>query len=138
MASRDGLKKLGVPPLGKVLAYAGATGSDPKSFILKPEEAIGKALMMAGLKWNDIGHFEVNAAFAAGNVLLMKFHKIARDRMNKHGDAIAHGHAIGGTGGSLTIKSIDISLTDEVKYHVVSLCHAVDSSSAMLFENPNV
>jgi len=139
LASRDGLKKLGVSPLGKVLAYAEATGSDPKSFILKPKEAIGKALMMAGLKWKDVGHFEVNEAFAAGNVLLMKFHpEITRDKMNRHGGAVAHGHAIGGTGGSLVVKSVDISLTDSVKYYVVSLCHAVDSASAMLLENPNV
>lgn len=149
LASLDGLKRLkklgaDLQPLAKILAYAEATGSDPKSFILKPEEAIGKAMysafMSIGQKigWNDIGHFEVNAAFAAGNVLLMKLHKIARDRMNKHGDAIAHGHAIGGTGGSLAVKSVDISLADQIKYHVVSLCHAVDSASAMLFENPNV
>ena len=139
LASPDGLKKLGVPPLGKVLAYAEATGSDPKSFILKPEEAIGRALMMAGLKWKDVGHFEVNEAFAAGNVLLMKLHpEITRDKTNRRGGAVAHGHAIGGTGGSLAVKSVDISLMDLVKYYAVSLCHAVDSASAILFENPNV
>ena len=139
LANRNGLKKLGLPPLAKISAYAEATGSDPKSFILKPEEAIGKVLMMSGLKWKDVGHFEVNEAFAAGNVLLMKLHQeITREKMNRRGGAIAHGHAIGGTGGSLAVKSVDIALEDSVKYHVVSLCHAVDSASALLLENLNV
>ena len=59
-------------------------------------------------------------------------------RMCRRGGATAHGHAIGGTGGSLTVKSVDISLTDSIKYFAVSLCHAVDSASAMIFENPNI
>lgn len=138
LANREGLKKLGLPPLAKILAYTEATGPDPKSFILKPEEAIGKVLMMSELEWKDVGHFEVNEAFAAGNVLLMKMHEIARDKMCRRGGAIAHGHAIGGTGGSLAVKSVDISLEDSVKYHIVSLCHAVDSASALLLENLNV
>ena len=132
--------------MAKVLAYAEATGPDPKSFILKPEEAISNTISIVraelanpDFSWKDIGHIEINEAFDVGNILVMKFHpEITREKMNKRGGAIAHGHAIGASGVPLTVKSIDISLTDQIKYHVVSLCHAVDSASALFLENPNV
>lgn len=138
-ANRDGLRKLKIKPLARVLAYTETSYGEPKNFISKPEEAIGKALNVAGLKWKDLSHIEDNAAFAVGPVSLMEEHKeIDRNRMNRRGDAISHGHAIGGTGGALIVKAIDISLQDGDKYYAVAVCNAVDESPAMLFENPNV
>ncbi|MDO8664531.1 MAG: thiolase family protein, partial [Candidatus Liptonbacteria bacterium] len=140
LANRDGLRKLKLNPLARVLAYAEASGSEPKNFILKPEEAIRKTFVMSGLNldWDDIGHFEVNEAFGAGNVLLMKRHDIERNRMNRRGGATAHGHAIGGTLGALAVKAVDISLTDKDRYYSIAACNAVDEGTAMLFENSNV
>ncbi|MDO8522730.1 MAG: beta-ketoacyl synthase N-terminal-like domain-containing protein [bacterium] len=138
LTNRDGLRKLKLDPLARVLAYAEASGSEPKNFILKPEEAIGKCLMMSGLSWKDIGHFGVNEAFGVGNVLLMKMHDIARDCMNRRGGAIARGHAIGGTLGGTPVIATDIALCGGDQYYVEGACNAVDEGTAMLFENMNV
>jgi len=135
LTDKKGLKKLKVDPLARVVAFAEASGGTPKNFILKPEEAVGECLMMAGLEWKKLSHIEDNAAFAVGPVSFMKRRGIERGRMNRHGDAISHGHAIGGTGGALVVKAIDISLQDQDKYYAVTVCNAVDEAPAMLFEN---
>lgn len=138
LTNREGLRKLKLDPLAKVLAFAEVSGGIPKNFILKPEEAVGKCLIMAGLDWKKLSHIEDNAAFAVGPVLFMKQHDIERNRMNRHGDAISHGHAIGGTGGALCVKAVDISLQDKDQYYAVTVCNAGDEAPALLLENPNI
>lgn len=135
-ASGKMVRKYNLRKLAKVLAFAEVGGNEPKNFILKPEQAIQKALNSAGMMWTDIGHFEVNEAFAAGNVLLMKTRTIERARMNRRGGAIAHGHSIGATGAALLAKEIDILETDKQRYGIVSVCNAVDEATAILLENP--
>ena len=90
------------------------------------------------MDWKDIGHFEVNEAFAVGNVLLMKDRGIERERMNRRGGAIAHGHAIGGTGASLVVKQVDQMEAENIKYAAVAACNAVDEATALLLKNPNI
>ena len=138
LASKKGLKTLKLDAFAEVLAFAEASGASPKNFILKPEEAIAKCLTKAGLDWKDIGHFEVNEAFAVGNVLLMKDRGIERERMNRRGGAIAHGHAIGGTGASLVVKQVDQMEAENIKYAAVAACNAVDEATALLLKNPNI
>lgn len=136
LTNKDGLKKLKLDPLAEVLAFAEASGATPKNFILKPEEVVGECLKMAELDWKKLSHIEDNVAFAVGPVIFMKQHDIERGRMNRHGDAISHGHAIGGTGGSLTVKAVDISLQDKDEYYAVTVCNAVDEAPALLLKNP--
>lgn len=138
LTSRRGLRMLKLDALARVLAFAEVSGPEPKNFILKSEEAIGKCLMMEGLSWEKVGHFEVNEASSVGNRMIIKLHDIERDRMNRRGGAVAHGHAIGCTGCSLCVKSVDISLQDGDEYYVVATCDAVDEAAAILFENPYV
>ncbi|OGF80077.1 hypothetical protein A2926_00925 [Candidatus Giovannonibacteria bacterium RIFCSPLOWO2_01_FULL_44_40] len=139
LADKKGLKKLKLDPLAKILAYAEASGPEPKNFIVEPEEAIEKTFAMSGvpkMSWEKIGHFEINEAFAVGNILLMKKRNIPRDRMNRRGGAIAHGHAIGGTLGATGAKAVDIALADKDRYYELAACNAVDEATAMLLENP--
>lgn len=136
LADREGLRVLKSQSLAEIMAFARASGGEPKDFILKPEEAIERCLVKTGLEWKDLGHIEDNEAFAVGNVLLMNRRSIERERMNRRGGAIAHGHAIGCTGCSLTVKSIDIALQDGDKYYVVAACNAVDEATALLLKNP--
>lgn len=124
--------------LAKIRAFATAGGETPKNFILRPEEAIQKCLDAEGLDWKNIGHIEDNEAFAVGQVLCMKRHNIERDRINRRGGAISHGHAIGGTTGSLGTKAVDIMNSDKERYVIVTACNAVDEAPAMLLENTNV
>jgi len=136
LASGKMVRKYNLPRLAKIKAFAEVSGPEPKNFILRPEEAIQKILDSEGLMWPNIGHFEVNEAFAAGPKLLMKIRSIERERMNRGGGAIAHGHAIGGTTGMLPAKQIDIMHTDKIKYGIVTACNAVDEAPAILLENP--
>lgn len=136
LASGRMVRKYNLPKLAKVKAFAEASGPEPKNFILRPEEAIQKVLDSEGLMWTDIGHIEDNEAFAAGPKLLMKIRSIERERMNRRGGAIAHGHAIGGTTGMLVAKAIDIMQSDKEKYGIVTACNAVDEAPAILLENP--
>lgn len=135
LTDKKGLKKLKLDPLARVLAFAEASGGTPKNFILEPEEAIAECLTSAELEWEKLSHIEDNVAFAVGPVSFMKRRDIGRGGMNRHGDAISHGHAIGGTGGALAVKAIDISLQDQDEYYAVTVCNAVDEAPAMLFEN---
>jgi acetyl-CoA acetyltransferase len=130
------VKKYNLRKLAKVLAFAESGGDQPKNFILKPTSAIQNCLDIYDLTWSGVGHYEVNEAFAVGNVLLMKIRTIERERMNRRGGAIAHGHAIGSTGASLLIKEVDILETDKQRYGIVSACNAVDEATAILIENP--
>lgn len=129
-------KKYNLPKLAKIIAFAEASGPEPRNFILRPEEAIQKVLDSEGLMWPSVGHIEDNEAFASGPKLLMKIRSIERERMNRRGGAIAHGHAIGGTTGALTAKAIDIMYTDKEKYGIVTACNAVDEAPAILLTNP--
>lgn len=136
LASGRMVRKYNLPKLAKVKAFAEASGSEPRNFILRPEEAIQKVLDSEGLMWTSIDHFEDNEAFAAGPKLLMKIKSIERERINRRGGAIAHGHAIGGTTGMLVAKAIDIMKSDKEKFGIVTACNAVDEAPAILLENP--
>ena len=138
LASNKFAKEHGLVSLAKIRVFAKTSGATPKNFILKPEEVIQECLDAENLDWENIGHFEDNEAFAVGNVLLMKLHGVERERMNRRGGAISHGHSIGGTTGTLSVKAIDIMQTDGLQYGIVTACNAVDEAPAMLLENPNV
>ncbi len=136
LASKKGMKLLKLTAMAKILAFAETGESEPKNFIFRPGEAINEVLGKCELGWEDLDHIENNEAFVVGSVLLMKKHNLHRDKINSRGGATAHGHAIGGTGGSLVVKQVDQMNAEGMKRAAVSVCHAVDGATAMLFENP--
>src|SRR5437762_11314651 len=90
-------KSLGVKPLARFVAYATA-GVLPEEFGIGPVAAIPKALKLAGLSLNDIAVIELNEAFAAQSLAVIKQAGLDPARVNPNGGAIALGHPLGCTG----------------------------------------
>src|SRR6202162_3409829 len=103
--SADRAKQLGIQPLARYVAFATA-GYKPEEMGLGPVFAIPKALKLAGLKLEDIAVFELNEAFAAQSLAVIKEAGLDPDRVHPNGGAIALGHPLGCTGAKLTATII--------------------------------
>src|SRR5712664_3109639 len=101
LLSDERAKSLGVKPMARFVAYATA-GCPPEEMGIGPVFAIPKALKLAGLKLNDIDVIELNEAFAAQSLAVIKTLGLDPDKVNVNGGAIALGHPLGCTGAKLT------------------------------------
>ncbi|HET8669026.1 MAG TPA: thiolase family protein, partial [Terriglobales bacterium] len=103
--SAERAKALGIKALVRYVAFATA-GYKPEEMGVGPVYAIPKALKMAGLKLSDIDVIELNEAFAAQSLAVIKAAELDMDRINPNGGAIALGHPLGCTGAKLTATII--------------------------------
>src|SRR3989440_1900008 len=99
--SGDRAKELGAKPLARLIAYATA-GCPPEEMGIGPVFAIPKALKLAGLTLDQIDLIELNEAFAAQSLAVIKMLELNPDKVNVNGGAIALGHPLGCTGAKLT------------------------------------
>ena len=113
--SAERAAQLGIKPMGKFIAFAYA-GCDPEEMGIGPIHAIPKVLKMAGLSLEDIDLFELNEAFAAQSLAVLKVLGIDGAKVNINGGAIALGHPLGCTGAKLTatLAARDASSQGEV------------------------
>ena len=111
----------GLRPRAKILATA-VTGSDPVIMLTGPTPAIHKALSLTDLSAEDIDLWEINEAFAAIPMKVMKDFGIPADRVNVNGGAIAMGHPLGATGAMILSTLVDELERRDQRYGVVSLC----------------
>jgi acetyl-CoA C-acetyltransferase len=114
-------RSLKAAPLARVLAYATA-GVDPKIMGIGPVPAVRKALERAGLRLDQIDLFELNEAFAAQSVAVVKELGIDPQKVNVHGGAIALGHPIGASGARVLTTLIYALRSRRLRYGVASLC----------------
>jgi acetyl-CoA acyltransferase len=112
---------LGLKPLGRLVAYATA-GYKPEEMGLGPVYAIPKALKLAGLKLDDIAVFELNEAFAAQALSVIKEAGLPLDKINPNGGAIALGHPLGCTGAKLVASILRELERRQAKYGIVTMC----------------
>jgi acetyl-CoA acyltransferase len=124
---------LGIKPLAKFTAFAYA-GCDPEEMGIGPIYAIPKALKMAGLSLDDIGVIELNEAFAAQSLAVIKVLGIDPTRVNVNGGAIALGHPLGCTGAKLTATLLREMPRRKVKYGMVTMCVGGGMGAAGIFE----
>jgi acetyl-CoA acyltransferase len=132
---------LGIKPLGRLVAYA-ATGCLPEEMGIGPVTAIPKALKRAGLTIDQIGLIELNEAFAAQVLAVIR--ELARtgveidpDRINVNGGAIALGHPLGCTGAKLTATLLHEMKRRNVRYGMVTMCVGGGMGAAGIFELMN-
>lgn len=137
IASEEAALQQGLKPKARIIAQA-ATGVSPEIMGIGPVPATQKALKLAGLTWNDIGLVELNEAFAAQSLAVMKEWGISLDKVNVNGGAIAHGHPIGATGAILTTKLLHEMERRGVRYGVVTLCIAGGLGITTIIENLQV
>jgi acetyl-CoA acyltransferase len=131
--SADTARALGLKPLVRFLAFATA-GYAPEEMGLGPVYAIPKALRMAGLTLDQIDVIELNEAFAAQSLSVIKVAQIDPTRVNPNGGAIALGHPLGCTGAKLTASIIRELDRRQARYGLVTMCVGGGMGAAGIFE----
>jgi acetyl-CoA acyltransferase len=124
---------LGIPAMAKFIAFAYA-GCDPEEMGIGPIHAIPKVLKMAGLSLEDIDVFELNEAFAAQSLAVIKVLGIDPAKLNPNGGAIALGHPLGCTGAKLTATILREMKRKNAKYGMVTMCVGGGMGAAGIFE----
>ncbi|MCE5192988.1 MAG: thiolase family protein [Candidatus Cryosericum sp.] len=132
--SEDKAAELGVKPLARFVA-AGIAGVDPKFMGIGPVPATHKALARAGLSLDDIGLIELNEAFAAQSLAVVKELGLNRDILNVNGGAIALGHPLGCSGTRITVTLIHEMLRRGTRYGLATICVAGGQGVSAIFEN---
>jgi acetyl-CoA acyltransferase len=134
--SAERAKQLGIKPLVRFVSFATA-GYKPEEMGLGPVFAIPKALRLAGLKLSDIDVIELNEAFAAQSLAVIKEGKLDPARVNPNGGAVALGHPLGCTGAKLTATVIRELKRRNARYGMVTMCVGGGMGAAGIFENVN-
>lgn len=122
-----------VKPLARTLAHA-TTGVDPKIMGIWPVPAVRKVLERANLKAVEIDLFEINEAFAAQSVAVVRELGLDPSRVNVNGGAIALGHPIGASGARVLVTLLHAMQDRDVNLGIASLCIGGGQGIAMLVE----
>jgi acetyl-CoA acyltransferase len=131
--SAERAAQLGIEPLARFVAFATA-GYKPEEMGLGPVFAIPKARKLAGLKLADIDVIELNEAFAAQSLAVIKEAGLDPDKVNPNGGAIALGHPLGCTGAKLTASIIRELKRRGGRYGMVTMCVGGGMGAAGIIE----
>ena len=127
--------EIGLQPLARFVTYAVA-GVEPEIMGIGPVSAAPKALAQAGLKMDDMDVIELNEAFAAQSLSVLKRLELSPDdgRINANGGAIALGHPLGCTGAKLATTALHELQRREGRYAMVTMCIGTGMGAAGIFE----
>lgn len=120
-------------PIARLCGFA-VCGVEPEYMGIGPIEAIPKALKQANVNLADIGWIELNEAFAAQSLAVIKTLGLPMDKVNPQGGAIALGHPLGATGAVLATKMIYGAKAQGVRYGMVTMCIGTGMGAAGIFE----
>jgi acetyl-CoA acyltransferase len=134
--SRAKAEGLGLKPLARFIAFA-VGGVAPELMGIGPTVAVPKVLDLAGLELSDIGLIELNEAFAAQGLAVMRELSMDPEITNVNGGAIALGHPLGCTGAKLTTQLIYEMKRRDVQFGLVTMCIGGGMGAAGVFENLN-
>jgi acetyl-CoA C-acetyltransferase len=123
----------GLQPLGRLVAYSHA-GVEPRIMGMGPVPAVRKVLDRTGLKIDEIDVFEVNEAFAAQALAVVRELGLPPDRVNPNGSGISLGHPIGATGAILTVKALHELRRTGGRYALVTMCIGGGQGIAAIFK----
>lgn len=137
MMSQKRAEQENLRPLVKVKAYASA-GVNHSVMGIGPVPATKKALEKAGLTLDDIGLIELNEAFAAQAIAVIKELGLDESRVNVNGGAIALGHPVGATGAKLSVTLIHEMMRTGTKYGMVTMCMAGGMGITVIYENMTI
>jgi acetyl-CoA C-acetyltransferase len=133
LAGRDFAEQHGHSPLGRLVAYAHA-GVEPRIMGMGPVPAVRKVLDRAGMKIGDIDLFEVNEAFAAQALAVVRELGLPQDRTNPNGSGVSLGHPIGATGAILAVKALYELRRTGGRHALVTMCIGGGQGIAAIFE----
>jgi acetyl-CoA acyltransferase len=131
--SEERATQLGAKPMARLVAYATA-GCPPEEMGIGPVYAIPKALKLAGLSLDQIDLIELNEAFAAQSLAVIKMLELNPDKVNVNGGAIALGHPLGCTGAKLTASILRELAKRNGRYGMVTMCVGGGMGAAGIFE----
>jgi len=131
--SADKAKELGLTPLARFISFATA-GCLPEEMGIGPVYAIPKALKLAGLTLDQIDVIELNEAFAAQGLSVMKVLEMDLSKVNVNGGAVALGHPLGCTGAKLTATLLQELKRRNARYGMVTMCVGGGMGAAGIFE----
>ena len=133
VASEAFVARTGLAPLGRFVSYA-VRGVPPEIMGIGPVEAIPAALARAGVRLGDVGHVELNEAFAAQALACVRALGLDPARVNPLGGAIALGHPLGCTGAKLTATLLHALRRTGQRHGIVSMCVGGGMGAAAVFE----
>jgi acetyl-CoA acyltransferase len=131
--SRERAEAIDAKPLAAMRGYAVA-GVPPELMGIGPVEAIPKLLAQVGLAQDQIDLFEINEAFAAQALHVVRALGIPAEKVNVNGGAVALGHPLGATGAKLTVTLLHEMRRRGARYGIVSMCVGGGMGAAGLFE----
>src|SRR6202041_1012200 len=134
--SAERAAQLGIKPMARFIAFAYA-GCDPEEMGIGPIYAIPKALKLAGLSLDQIDVIELNEAFAAQALAVIRQLGIDPAKVNVNGGAIALGHPLGCTGAKLTATILRELPRRKARYGLVTMCVGGGMGAAGIFESLN-
>lgn len=126
--------ELGLKPLARFVSYA-VGGVGPEIMGMGPVVAVPKALKLAGLQLDDIDLIELNEAFAAQAIAVMRELGMDHERVNVNGGAVALGHPLGASGAKLTVQLLGEMRRRGSRYGMVTMCVGGGQGAATIFEN---
>lgn len=132
--SQRKVEEFKVEPLGRLLGFA-VVGVAPDLMGIGPIAAVPKVLHQVGLTLNDIGLIELNEAFAAQSLAVIRKLGLNEDLVNVNGGAIALGHPLGCTGAKLTATLLHEMQRRGIRYGLITMCVGGGMGAAGVFEN---
>ncbi len=133
VVSEEFLKRHNLTPIARLVNFA-SSGVEPRIMGIGPVKAIPKALKQAGLSQNDIQLIELNEAFAAQSLAVIRELQLNPEIINVNGGAIALGHPLGCTGAKLSVQLFDEMKRRNLKYGLVTMCVGTGQGTAGVFE----
>ena len=133
VASEQAVKDYGLKPIARLVSFQVA-GVPPEIMGIGPKEAVPKALKAAGLTLGDIDWIELNEAFAAQTVAVVRDLGLDPAKTNPLGGAIALGHPLGCTGAKLTATALHALQRRNLKHALVTMCIGTGMGAAGVFE----
>jgi acetyl-CoA C-acetyltransferase len=133
IASESFAAERGLSPLGRLVAYSHA-GVEPRIMGMGPVPAARKVLDRAGLKLDEIDLFEVNEAFAAQALAVVRELGLPPERTNPNGSGVSLGHPVGATGAILAVKALYELRRTGGRYALVTMCIGGGQGIAAIFE----
>ncbi|HEY61016.1 MAG: acetyl-CoA C-acyltransferase [Anaerolineales bacterium] len=134
--SRAKAESLGLKPMARFIAFA-AAGVPPEIMGVGPISAVPKVLKITGMSLDDFGLIELNEAFAAQSVAVVRTLGLNEEITNVNGGAIALGHPLGCTGAKLTTQILYEMKRRDVEFGLVTMCIGGGMGAAGVFQNMN-
>jgi acetyl-CoA acyltransferase len=137
VASGDAVQRYDLQPLARIISTASA-GVQPRVMGVGPVPAVTRLLERTGVRLSDVGTIELNEAFAAQSLAVLRAFGLADDapQVNPHGGAIALGHPLGMSGARLALTAAQTLADEGLDYAIATLCVGVGQGVAMLLGRP--